>query len=119
VRVDKHPWFSGDLSCLLVGNVGSLFGGMTVFEDARPDDGRLDIGVVTAKGVSAWLRAFARLATGAPDRSPFVRTTVGRRIDVRLDRPMRYELDGGARGTTKRLTIKVRPRAIRVAVPST
>ena len=118
VRIDKELWFSGDLSCLLVGNVGSLFGGMTVFADARPDDGRLDVGVVTAKGVTAWLRAFGRLVAGAPDRSPFVRTTVARRIDVRLDRKLPYELDGGARGKCRKLTIKVRPGAIRVAVPS-
>jgi YegS/Rv2252/BmrU family lipid kinase len=118
VSVDKELWFRGDLSLLLVGNVGSLFGGMTVFEDARADDGRLDIGVVTANGITAWLRAFARLASGAPERSPFVRTTVGRRIDVRLDRPLPYELDGGARGTRKKLKIKVRPGAIRIAVPN-
>jgi diacylglycerol kinase (ATP) len=118
VRVDGEHWFAGDLSCLLVGNVGSLFGGMTVFEDARPDDGRLDVGVVTATGVTAWLRAFSRLAVGSPDRSPFVRTTVGRRIDVRLDRALPYELDGGTRPKRKRLKVRVRPGAIRVAVPS-
>jgi diacylglycerol kinase family enzyme len=91
---------------------------MTVFADARPDDGRLDVGVVTAKGVTAWLRAFGRLAAGAPERSPFVRTTVARRIDVRLERKLPYELDGGARGKCKKITIKVRPDAIRLAVPS-
>jgi diacylglycerol kinase family enzyme len=74
---------------------------------------------ITAKGVTAWLRAFGRLAAGAPDRSPFVRTTVARRIDVRLDRKLPYELDGGARGERKKLTIKVRPGAIRIAVPAT
>jgi diacylglycerol kinase family enzyme len=72
---------------------------------------------VTAKGVTSWVRAFARLAAGAPDRSPFVRTTVARRIDVRLDDPVPYELDGGARAERKKLKIKVRPGAIRVAVP--
>jgi YegS/Rv2252/BmrU family lipid kinase len=118
VRVDGEDWFRGDLSCLLVGNVGSLFANVTVFDHARPDDGRLDVGVVTAKGVTAWARAFARVAVGTPDRSPFVRTTVARRIDVRLDRPLPYELDGGARTTTKKLTIKVRPRALRIAVPA-
>lgn len=117
VKIDREEWFSGDLSCLLVGNVGSLFGGMTVFEDARPDDGRLDVAVATATGVTAWMRAFARLAAGKPDRSPFVRTAVARRIDVRLDRPLPYELDGGARSKRKKLTIKVRPASIQIAVP--
>ena len=38
---------------MLVGNVGSLFGGVTVFDHAHPDDGRLEIGVVTADGASS------------------------------------------------------------------
>jgi len=118
IRIDGELWFSGDLSCVLVGNVGSLFGGMTVFEDARPDDGRLDVGVVTATGVTAWLRAFGRLATGSPERSPFVRTTVARRIDVRLDHSLLYELDGGARSETRKLKIKVRPASMSIAVPA-
>jgi diacylglycerol kinase family enzyme len=41
ITVDGAPWYSGDASCILVGNVGRLFGGLEVFEDARPDDGRL------------------------------------------------------------------------------
>ena len=88
IRIDKQLWFSGDLSCVLVGNVGSLFGGMTVFQDAEPDDGRLDVGVVTATGVTSWMRGLRpprrrQRRTGLP----FVRTTVAHRIDVRLDRP--------------------------------
>ena len=118
IRIDGELWFSGELSCVLVGNVGSLFGGMTVFEDARPDDGRLDVGVVTATGVTAWMRAFGRLATGNPERSPFVRTTVARRIDVRLDHSLLYELDGGARSETRKLKIKVRPASMSIAVPA-
>jgi diacylglycerol kinase family enzyme len=118
VLVDREEWFRGDLSCVLVGNVGSLFANLTVFEGARADDGRLDVGVVTAKGVAAWLRALARVVVGTPDRSPFVRTTVARRIDVHLEHPLPYELDGGARTEVKRLKIKVRPGAVRVAVPT-
>ena len=42
IKVDGVPWYAGDASCILVGNVGRLFGGIEVFEDARPDDGQLD-----------------------------------------------------------------------------
>ena len=31
----------------------SSFGGVEVFEDARPDDGKLEVGVVTAEGCSS------------------------------------------------------------------
>ena len=79
IKVDGAPWYLGDASCILVGNVGRLFGGIEVFEDARPDDGRLEIGVVTAEGVVEWIRTLARTAAGHPERSPFVRRRKRRR----------------------------------------
>ena len=39
IRVDGAPWYRGPASCILAGNVGSLFGGVRMFPDAEPDDG--------------------------------------------------------------------------------
>lgn len=117
VRVDGRDWFDGEASCVLVGNVGEIFGGIEVFGDARPDDGVLEVGVVTAATAWEWLRTLGRTAVGDPARSPFVRTTRGRRVDVRLARPMPFELDGGDRPASKRLRIRVRPGAVRLRVP--
>ena len=50
IEVDGAEWFKGKASCILLGNVGKLFGGLEAFEDARVDDGKLEIGVVTADG---------------------------------------------------------------------
>ena len=47
ITVDGVHWFSGESTCVLIGNVGSLFAGIEVFSDASPDDGLLDVGVVT------------------------------------------------------------------------
>jgi diacylglycerol kinase family enzyme len=49
IDVDGARWFEGEASCVLVGNVGDVFGGLSVFTDAVPDDGYLDLGVVTAR----------------------------------------------------------------------
>ena len=68
ITVDGAPWYAGDASCILVGNVGRLFGGIEVFEDARPDDGRLEIGVVNAEGVADWVRTLARTAVGQAEQ---------------------------------------------------
>ena len=64
IEIDGAPWYAGDASCILVGNVGHLFGGVEVFEDARPDDGRLELGVVNADGITDWVRTLARTAPG-------------------------------------------------------
>jgi diacylglycerol kinase family enzyme len=117
VKVDGEQWFQGRASCVLFGNVGKLFGGLTTFVDARPDDGRLELGVVTAKGAWQWVRAMARTARGHPERSPFVHTTSGQRFSVRFSQPTVYELDGGDRSTTKKLKVRVEPRAVTVCVP--
>ena len=55
IAVDGTSWYSGEASCILVGNMGRLFAGIEVFEDARPDDGRLEIGVVNADGITDWV----------------------------------------------------------------
>jgi YegS/Rv2252/BmrU family lipid kinase len=117
VEVDGMQWFKGSSTCVLVGNMGDVFGGISAFPDARPDDGRLDVAVVTADSFIDWARTIGRTAVGDPAASPFVETTTAEKIDVRLDKKSPYELDGGDRPKTKRLKIRVRPAAITVCVP--
>ena len=117
IRVDGTDWFDGDASCVLVGNVGTITGGIKAFDDARPDDGWLDVGVATAQGAAQWARTLGRMAVGRSDDSPFVRMTRAKKIDVKLHAPLIYELDGGARDAVKRLKVEVAPAAVTVCVP--
>jgi diacylglycerol kinase (ATP) len=117
IDVDGRPWFDGRAGCVLVGNVSKVIGGMEAFDDASPEDGVLELGVVTAKGAVQWLRALARTAVSSADRSKFVRTTKARTIRVRLDHKIPYELDGGDKKPKKRLDIDVQPGAVTVCVP--
>ena len=119
IKVDGRVWFDGKASCVLLGNVGTVTGGLHVFPDARPDDGLLEVGVVTAKGAVDWLRVLSRIVARDPERSPLVTMTQGRKISVRLEGAMRYELDGGARGETERLRARIEPGAISICVPET
>lgn len=118
VEVDGRHFYRGDVTCVLVGNMSNVLGGVAVFDDSEPDDGLLDVGVVTAQGRLQWLRTLSRIATGRTERSPFVRTTKGKRIRVLLDDRTPYELDGGARGRTRKLKIKVAAGSVRVRVPT-
>jgi diacylglycerol kinase (ATP) len=117
VRLDGQTWFDGDASCVLVGNVGKILGGIEAFKRARPDDGRLELGVVTAEGIVEWTRTLGRTALGRAEKSPFVRTASAKKIDVQMAKATPYELDGGDRPETKRLKIRVEPRAISICVP--
>lgn len=117
VRVDGSTWFDGKASALLLGNVGTVTGGFKVFPDASDEDGMLEVGVVTARSVWQWLRVLSRVADGRPERSPFVEMTRGKKITVRLSRRLPYELDGGDRGSAKRLKARVVAAGIAVRVP--
>ena len=117
IRVDGRKWFDGPATCVLFGNVGTITGGIRAFDDARPDDGYLDVGVATAQGALQWARTLGRAAAGRSERSPFVEMTQGRVIDVKFAEPLAYELDGGERGSSKRLQATVVPAALTFCVP--
>ena len=118
IEVNDELWYKGEASCVLFGNVGSLFGGIEAFDDARPDDGVLEVGVSNAQGVGEWARTVARTAMGTTSKSPFVQVTKATKVRVELDRKVAYELDGGARKPAKVLKAKIETGAITVRVPA-
>jgi diacylglycerol kinase (ATP) len=118
VEVDGTRFFKGRISCVLVGNVGKILGGIEAFAGARPDDGLLELGVVTARNPVEWARTLGRVALGTTEKSPFVEATRGRKVKIRFDRQLPYELDGGARPAVTKLRIKVRPSSIKICVPA-
>jgi diacylglycerol kinase (ATP) len=118
IRVDGTQWYRGPASCILAGNMGSLFGGVEVFTDAEPDDGLIDLAVITAEGLAQWAGTVGRTIAGHPERSPSFRVTRGRKVKVKLDRKVLYELDGGSRSKANSYRLKVEPGAITVCVPA-
>jgi YegS/Rv2252/BmrU family lipid kinase len=117
VRLDGVTAHEGPISMLLLANVGTITGGVTAFPDAAPDDGLLDVGIVTAKGALQWARVFGRVAARRPHRSPFATVAQAREVSVRLDAALPYELDGGERGTTRTLEAHVESSAVTFCVP--
>lgn len=118
VDVDGRRFHKGKISCVLAGNVKDIFGKVAVFDDAMPDDGQLEFGVVTAKSLAEWVSTVSTVVLGRTDDSPFVFTTRGTRMTVTFRRPTAYQLDGDLRKATKELRVKVRPKSITVCVPA-
>jgi YegS/Rv2252/BmrU family lipid kinase len=117
IKVDGARWYDGEASCILVGNVGKLFGGMEAFEDAQPDDGLLELGVVSADGVREWAETVARAVVGTVSKSPHAFTTKAHSVRIKLDRKVLYEIDGGDRKKTRKLRVEVEPQAVQICVP--
>jgi diacylglycerol kinase (ATP) len=118
ITVDGSAWFAGQAAGILLGQMGTLTSGLVAFPDAVPDDGQLEVAVITADTWTHWLRVLYRLVSGHPERSPLARTTRGSTVDITLDQATPYELDGSPRKAKKSLRASIEPAAITVCVPN-
>lgn len=118
IRVDDEVWFTGKATCALIGNIGTVTGGLRVLARASPSDGKLDVGVFTPKTAWQWVKVLVHEVTGMTEDSPQIQTRRGKKIVIKLERKRPYELDGGARPRTDRLDVRIEARAITVCVPA-
>ncbi|MFF3446218.1 diacylglycerol kinase family protein [Streptomyces sp. NPDC002667] len=135
IRLDGSPAFHRTARMVLVANVGTVQGGITLLPAARPDDGLLDLLVLDPRGPAGWLRAVRTLLRGraAPARPSTVRTVAAednrhdevpvefftfRRAELTFATPQSRELDGDPVGPGRRLTAEVQPGALTVLLPS-
>jgi YegS/Rv2252/BmrU family lipid kinase len=116
VTVDDQPPVRKRARTVLVGNVGKLQGGLPVLPDAVPDDGLLDVVVISPRTTLQWVQVAFRVIIRRP-HPRHMDTLRGRHIVVETVTPQPFELDGDVRGDTKRLECDVQPRALVVCVP--
>lgn len=99
----------------LLGNVGTITGGVTLFPHASPSDGKVDLMLASPGKVADWARLGAQILTGR-DQKGFS-TTSASRMRIATDRPVPFELDGDTTGTTRSLTVEIEPEALLVVAP--
>jgi len=119
ITVDGSLFFEGDVTCVLVGNLGRLKGGFVAFPDASPTDGMLDLAVLTASGLREWASVMVSAVRHKQETSPHVHIGSGTKIKVRLAKKQRFELDGGSKGRTRKLDFTVDPASLVVCAPVT
>jgi diacylglycerol kinase (ATP) len=118
IRVDDHRPHRRNAMICVVGNVGTLPGNITLIPGAEPDDGRLDVYVASPHRFTHWIRVFVRLITRRSNGQDRVDQWRGRRVEVRLDHPDNYQLDGDVVGELRRMVAEVAPQALSVRVPT-
>ena len=118
IEVDGRRFFKGRVSCVLAGNVGKILGGVEAFHGAQPDDGLLELCVVTAGNAVQWARTLGRAMLGEAERVT-VRPCHARQAVPGQVRPAAsLRADGGARPAAKKLRIRVHPCSVRICVPA-
>jgi diacylglycerol kinase (ATP) len=113
------------LHTLIVGNCGSLQGGITLMPEADPSDGRLDLLMLSAESLGQWLdtlRSYVwdnglRRLLGGSDEARSVETAThawASRVSVSLPEPRMLEIDGEDLGETTGFSVEIQPGAVRV-----
>ncbi|MFZ0158104.1 MAG: diacylglycerol kinase family protein, partial [Kineosporiaceae bacterium] len=101
---------------VVVGNCGTLTGGVELMPQARLDDGLLDTVLIAPKGLLGWGAVLADLATRHHRGNPPLRRVTSERVEIHTARPVETELDGDAIGAHRHLVCVARPQALLVRV---
>lgn len=112
---------------LIIGNCGTLQGGLTLLPDADPADGELDLLVLNADSISGWADTMRNLvwdnglrrllSKSSGDSAQSSDSATHRRITklvIELDEAREFEVDGDTLGKATRIEIEVQPAAVRV-----
>lgn len=118
ITVDGNEFYTGPASCVLVGNSGSLKGGVKAFPDATSTDGRLHVAAVSAVGMREWASLMVTAVMRKPHLSSNSDIGEGTEIKVTFDKKRRFELDGGVKGKAKKLVFEIRPHSLVVCGPA-
>jgi diacylglycerol kinase family enzyme len=116
VRIDEQPPMRRRARSVLVANVGRLQGGVRLFKEAEPDDGWLDVAILTPRTVGHWA-ALGWAVVRRRDRVPGMEIYRGHRVEVASNRPQPRQLDGDVVEPGRSLRVEVRPQAIWLCVP--
>jgi diacylglycerol kinase family enzyme len=116
IRIDDRPPVRRRVRSVLIANVGRLQGGVTLLTEAEPDDGHLDVAVLTPRTLRHWL-ALGWAVLRHRDRVPRMEVFRGKRIEITSNRAQPRELDGDLIAPGRTLLAEIRPAALWLCVP--
>lgn len=117
IRLDDDQPLRRRARTVIVANVGKLQGGLQLFQHARPDDGLLDVAIISPRSLWHWLRLTWAIIRRR-ERIPHMQVLRAARVEVASRRDQPRQLDGDEIGPTRNLEVSVRPDALQLCVPS-
>jgi diacylglycerol kinase family enzyme len=116
IRLDGGPPMPRRPRTVIVGNVGRLQGGVRLLKRAVPDDGRLDVAIISPENLFSWARLIAGVASRR-ERVPKMETFTASRVEIYSNRAQARQLDGDLIDSGKAMKISVRHKALLLCVP--
>ncbi|SCL31230.1 Diacylglycerol kinase family enzyme [Micromonospora inyonensis] len=116
IRIDDRPPVRRRARSVLVANVGRLQGGVTLLTEAEPDDGYLDVAVLTPRTLRHWL-ALGWAVMRRRGRVPRMEVFRGRHVEITSNRAQPRELDGDLIEPGRVLRAEIRPGSLWLCVP--
>jgi YegS/Rv2252/BmrU family lipid kinase len=116
IRLDGGTWIRRRARSVLVANVGRLQGGIPLLPDAEPDDGWLDVAILTPRDLTDWVRlGWAVIMRRGGTRQ--LETFRAKKVEVHSVREQARELDGDVVAPARMLVATVSPAALLLCVP--
>ena len=103
---------------VVVGNVGLLPGGFVLLPEARPDDGRLDVGILAPAGPFGWPRVGWRVVTRSRRGDRLLERFQARQVEITAGAPLPRQADGELIGQAGSLAVTLVPGGLLVRVPA-
>ena len=101
---------------VLVGNSGTLLGGLVLMPKAEIDDGQLDIVNIAPTGLAGWVAVAARVATRKRRGHERVEHWQASSIVIEADEPQPSQIDGDPIGDASELRMRIEPGVLVVRV---
>ncbi len=118
VSIDGGEFTRHRARTCVVGNVGSLQGGMTLIPDAAIDDGQLDVVLLFPRRFLSWIPLFVRVLSRREERAgESVARFTGRTVVVRASAEVPRQLDGDTIGPGRELHMECIHGRLLVRVP--
>lgn len=117
IAIDGAPPLRRSTRMVVVGNTGTLVGGLALMPDAAVDDGRLDIVSLAPKGVFGWLAVLVRVMTRNRRGSGRIERWQACEVVVTSDVAQPAQVDGDLIGEARELRAWVDAGALVVRVP--
>ncbi|WP_240044396.1 diacylglycerol kinase family protein [Nocardioides albidus] len=118
ISVDDLPFTKHRARTCVIGNVGSLQGGMNLLPDAAIDDGQLDVVLLYPRRFLSWIPLVLRVVTRRErNAGESVARMTGRKVVVRASGEVPRQLDGDTIGLGSELRMECIHGRVLVRVP--